>query len=123
MISHKNRWWFSFLLLGAYLSLFLIWKAFPSREAFLIVGFGMAGLLTVGWVVAAKQRYFVNRTDFVLHGLVILDVVLETVAFELFLQGVVWAKFFAHTEFAAGVLEDDFHANNNFYFCGLAFAV
>lgn len=121
--SFWNRWWFSLWLLATYLGLFLIWKAFPSRESFLLVGFGLAALLTVGWVIAAKREYFVNRTDAVLHGLVILDIVLEAVAFELFLQGVVWAEFFNHTDFAAGQLESDFHANNNFYFCGLVFAI
>ena len=40
--------------------------------------------MTVGMRRAAQRGYFVNRSDLVLHGLVIVDVALEGMSYELF---------------------------------------
>jgi hypothetical protein len=40
--------------------------------------------MTVGMRRAAQRGYFVNRSDLVLHGLVIIDVALEGMSYELF---------------------------------------
>jgi hypothetical protein len=79
-----RSWSFSLALLVGYLLTFQLWRAVPTRTAFLVVG-GVA-VVAMAWGLkrAARRHYFANRTDLVLHGLVIADVALESISYEAF---------------------------------------
>lgn len=79
-----KSWWFSLALFVGYLITFQLWRIFPDRAAFLVVGIVAVIAMSVGMVLAARRGYFVDRSDAVLHGLVIVDVALEGVSYELF---------------------------------------
>jgi hypothetical protein len=79
-----RAWSFSLALLLGYLLTFQLWRVFADRAAFLLVG-GMAVVAMVrGFERAARGHYFANRTDLVMHGLVIVDVALESLSYEAF---------------------------------------
>jgi hypothetical protein len=93
----KLKWWFSILLGVAYLGIFHLWMRVDSRSIVLsglVTSTCLGGLL----VLAAKQRYFVNAWDGVIHASVIIDIVLEATWIER-------------------------HEHVGFYLCAAAFAV
>jgi hypothetical protein len=86
-------WWFSLLMLAAYLGIFHYWTALPEAPPVLLEfgsatipvsasPFQISGLV---WVVvflaimAANRNYFCNRYDMMWHGLVVLDIVFEAI--------------------------------------------
>jgi hypothetical protein len=88
-----KNWWFSLLMLVAYVGIFHYWTALPEEPPMLleVAGitipastsiFQISGLI---WVIvflaimAAKPEYFINRYDMMWHGLVVLDIMLEAV--------------------------------------------
>lgn len=106
-----TRWNFSLGMLVAYVSLFIVWMLFPSRPLFLLTGLLTAGFLCWGLVRAHRMQYFANLIDLRLHALVIIDIVLETLSFELFRL------------FEPMAVVESFHRNTNFVGCTLAFTV
>lgn len=78
-----KSWSFSIGLLLEYLLTFQLWRTFPGRAEFLVVGILAVIAMTLGLRRAARFGYFADRSDLVLHGLVIVDVALEGVSFEL----------------------------------------
>ncbi len=79
-----NRWYYSLLMLGIYLVTFAAWKVAPSRIAFLFIGMVAIAALSCGMSRARRNGYFADRLDLVLHAWVIVDLFIETVAFEAF---------------------------------------
>ncbi len=79
-----KSWWFSFALLLAYVITFQLWQKFPDRTAFVIFGILAVALMSAGLWQAARCGYFVDRSDLVLHALVIVDVGLEAASYEIF---------------------------------------
>ncbi len=107
----RQSWNFSIYMLLVYVGLFLLWMLVPSRPMFLIAGsLAIAGLVW-GMVRAHRHGYFVNRVDARLHALVIFDLVLETVSFELF------------RVFQPLAVVESFHQNTNFVGCATAFTL
>lgn len=96
-------------MLLIYVGVFLSWKLWPSRSAFVLVGTIAVSVLVYGFVRAKLSNYFANRVDLFLHGYVIADLVLETFSFEAFR----WFQPFA--------VVNKFHDNMNFIGCTLAF--
>jgi len=111
-----SRWSYSLFMLAVYLGTFVFWKEWPSRSAFVVGGLTAAAVLAGAMVWAARRRYFVNRLDQVLHAWVIVDVVLEALAYE-----GLGAFVNLGTEQQPLVLR--FHDNNNFLGCAAAFAL
>ena len=107
----RQNWGYSLLMLGVYVSLFLVWMMFPSRAMFLVGGFACFFFLLRQFRVAADAGYFVNPVDRRLHALVLIDVFLETLSFE----------FFRFIQPLAVV--EAFHANTNFVGCASAFTL
>ncbi|HEX4146733.1 MAG TPA: hypothetical protein VHY91_24765 [Pirellulales bacterium] len=111
-----RSWWFSLALLLGYLLTFQLWRTFPDRAAFLVFG----ALAVIGMVAgmrrAARQRYFVDRSDLVLHGLVIFDVALECVSYELFNAA-------SQCIFCAPADAGSFHGGANFCWCAAILGV
>jgi hypothetical protein len=111
-----SRWSYSLFMLAVYLGTFVFWKEWPSRSAFVLGGLAAAAVLAGAMVWAARRTYFVNRLDQVLHAWVIVDVVLEALAYE-----GLGAVMNLGTEQQPLVLR--FHDNNNFVGCAAAFAL
>lgn len=106
-----NRWYYSLLMLGVYVTTFVTWKVAPSRTAFVMVGGLAIGTLLFGMLRAAQAGYFANRVDLLLHGWVIFDLFLETAAFEAFKLVQPFA------------VMQEFHNNMNFIGCTLTLSV
>ena len=98
-------------MLVSYVCLFLFWFLFPSRAVFLITGglvvFGLSYAMLREW----RNGYFADRVDLRLHILVIIDLVLETLSFEILRL----VKPLAVVE--------SFHDNMHFIGCSSAFAL
>jgi len=106
-----RNWNYSLWMLVTYFCVFAAWRAFPSRACFLIVGTVAVLALIAGMIRAAKDGYFVNRVDRSAHALVIIDLVLETIAFEVFRL------------VRPEAVVEQFHGNLNFFGCSFAFAI
>jgi hypothetical protein len=106
-----NRWSYSLWVLGVYLATFTVWKMAPSRASFLVVGALAVVWLGFQMVRAFRADYFVDRLDVVLHGWVLVDIALESLAFEAFR----WLQPFA-------VLEA-FHDNLHFIGCAVVLSL
>ncbi len=98
-------------MLVSYVCLFLVWFVFPSRAVFLITGGLVVTGLSIAMWSAWRSGYFVNRVDFRLHLLVIIDLVLETLSYELFRL------------FQPLAIVEAFHGNMNFIGCASSFAL
>ena len=74
--SRLRNWWFSAVLLTAYILSFSVWARLPGSWvnvcALLVVGG-----LTVALLQAGRRSYFLNSWDCVFHALVILDLLAE----------------------------------------------
>ena len=113
----KNRWGYSLWMLATYVTVFVGWKYFPSRAAFLGVGGVAVAGLVWGMRSAYRTGYFANRVDLALHVWVIIDLVLETLSFEAF--RLYTLAFESLSLFDSNVAA--FHDNNNFFGCTAAF--
>lgn len=95
--SAIKHWWFSLLLLVAYLGIFNFWTfsgpAWPAPTSVLL-----SLVLAGGMVWSGRRHYFLNAVDASMHALVILDILLE------------------------GTLLRE-HDSRGFYWCALGFAV
>lgn len=109
-----KNWYYSIQMLITYVAVFVWWKFYPSRISFLAVGGIAIATLAIGFWRAYKHGYFTNRVDFCLHAYVIFDLLLETVAFELF-------RVFGPNGAFAVVRQ--FHDNTNFFGCTAAFVL
>lgn len=107
----SNRWGFSLQLFISYITIFLIWMCFPNRWVYLLVGALALALLVQRFLQARRVGYFVNRVDTRLHGLVLADVFLETISFEVFRL------------FQPAAVAETFHYNTNFIGCTAAFTL
>lgn len=105
-----KNWWFSLSMLGLYLVTFQLWLTFPERVAFLVFGALAVGAMSACFREAARRGYFVSRTDRVLHALVIADVALEAVSFEVF-------DVASRCVFCTPGDPSCFHSNYNFCWC------
>jgi hypothetical protein len=112
LVRFWRDWWFSVLMMVVYVALFLFWKAMPSRVAFVAGGLLVAAGLVAVMVLALRRGYFAGRADVVLHGLIIADIVLESIIFEALLP-------FIRT----GTLVPRFHHDNSFYLCAVTFSL
>jgi len=111
-----KTWSYTLFMLAVYIAVFRLWQEYPSRAMFL-TGAGLgAAVLVAGMVWAARRDYFANRTDLVLHAMVIVDVALEGGAYEAL-------RAFSLYVFGSEGIVGTFHANHNFYVCAAAFAV
>ena len=101
-----KHWSFSLFLAAVYLVTFLLWSylatfgpwSFSASSGVAVSGLVATAILLWGFARAAKQGYFLNRCDGLLHAVVISDVFLEA------------------------ILPLD-HAYRDFYLCAAAFAV
>lgn len=116
LIRTWQRWWFSIVMMAAYVTLFVSWKLAPSRATFIVSAVVMTGGLTAAMVAAYRKGYFAGRVDVVLHGLVIVDVFLEGIAFEV-------ALLFVPGKADLPRLVDRYHNSNSFLMCALLFAL
>lgn len=107
----RRSWHYSLGMLLAYVCLFLVWMVFPSRVLFLLSGATVVTWLIWGFRHNSATGYFANRVDERLHMLVILDVMLETVSFEVFRL------------FQPLAVVESFHQNTNFVGCATAFTL
>ena len=105
------NWRYSLWMLITYVTVFAVWKVWPARIAFLLTGAAAISFLTLGMVRARRAGYFANRVDLWLHAYVIIDLLLETVAFE------------AVRLIQPLAVMEQFHNNTNFIYCSLAFAI
>jgi len=95
-MAFVKRWSFGLVLLLVYLGVFNLWLVVNARWT-LVSSIGITVLLVALLVEAARRRYFFNRWEALLHGLVILDILLE------------------------GTFLREYHSHG-FYFCALGFA-
>ena len=108
-----KQWYYSVCLLIIYIISFHIWGLFQNRMVFLVSGIVTVSLASVFLYLANRQNYFINRIDLSAHILVIIDLALEALLYEL----------------AKGLFKLDkqdiflFHNNYSFYYCALAFAL
>ena len=116
LIRTWRRWWFSIVVMAAYVALFVSWKLVPSRETFVVGAVVMTCGLTAAMVAAFRKGYFTSRVDIVLHALVIVDVFLEGIAFEV-------ALLFLPDKTDLPRLVDRYHNSNSFLMCALLFAL
>ncbi|WP_339909631.1 hypothetical protein [Symmachiella dynata] len=119
-----NRWYFSILQLLIYVGTFLFWKWYPSRIGFIVGGVVSVSIMSLLLVFAARRKYFVNRVDLCLHLLVIVDIGLESLMYEVLRFAV--AMNWMSGEASVGAFDETaamFHNNHNFYMCALFFAV
>ena len=110
-LQMPQKWRFSLLLLIVYVSLFSVWTIVPSRTVYLAGGGLALVVLVARFVSATREHYFASRADSRLHALVIADVFLETVSFEVFR----W--------FQPQAVAETFHRNMNFVGCTVAFTL
>ncbi len=110
-MTDARGWSYSLQMLVTYVSVFLFWRAFPSRAGFVVVGIVACCFLVASMVRASIRGYFVNRVDISAHLLVVIDLVLESFAFE-FLR-----------LFQPHAVVEQFHNNTNFFGCSLAFSL
>ncbi len=92
-----QAWWFSAVLLAAYLGCFHSWTLLDPHWI-VVTGTAAGVALTTQLAVAVRHGYFVNGWDVLFHGVVIADLVVEAV----------WVKD---------------HSNNGFYLCATGFAL
>ncbi len=111
-----NRWWYSVVMMAAYVALFVYWKFMPSRATFVVGAVLVACGLGVALAIARRRGYFAGRIDVVLHALVIVDIFLEGVAFELVLP-------FLNAGSDAPALAARYHDSSGFLLCSLLFAL
>ena len=95
-MAFVRRWSFGLVLLLVYLAVFNLWLVVNARWT-LVSSIGITVLLVALLLEAARRRYFFNRWEALLHGLVILDILLE------------------------GTLLREHHSHG-FYLCALGFA-
>jgi|GEM_PF-1498408 len=119
-----RNWSVSALLIPLYLGAFWIWRVWPSRISFVVVGLVVAGLMSLAIRRGWRRNYFANRLDLFLHIYVVIDILLEAFMWELFLGACRMLSFgtFADTEELRKAIAA-FHDNNNFYGCALFFIV
>jgi len=96
---HKfiRNWCFGLVLGFVYLAVFNLWQVLDREWIVLSSTAVSIGLFAV-FMVALRQKYFLNRWDALLHASVILDILLE------------------------GTLIPE-HQTNGFYLCAVCFAV
>jgi hypothetical protein len=115
-IRAVKHWWFSLSLLVAYLLTFQLWLAFPNRIALLVIGSLAVVAMMVAMRQATRRGYFADRSDWFLHGLVIVDVALETASFEAFNAA-------SMCVFCTPGDVSRFHSNYNFCWCSVVLGV
>ena len=91
-----KRWYFGLVLLLAYLGAFNLWHVLNASWT-VVSSIGITVLLVTLLAAAARRGYFFNRWEALLHGLVILDILLEGTLLPV-------------------------HQSRGFYFCALGFA-
>ena len=108
-----KNWYYSLILLIIYILSFHLWCHFQNRRVFIISGIAIAGFTLALTIFAYRKKYFVNRVDLGCHILVIVDLLLEALLFEIALR-------------IFPISTDDiflFHNNFSFYYCAIAFAI
>ena len=109
-----RKWWFTFAQILIYLATFAWWKEMPVRWVFVVGGVLASGLMTIIMLRARKQSYFLTRTDFLIHLLIVLDLVVEGFIYEIYAL-MMWIWGFEADEVAV------VHNHNGFYLCAAAF--
>ena len=107
-----KTWYYSLMLLIIYIFSFHLWGIFQDRTFFLVSGAVTVILSTALLLIAHKRQYFINRVDLGCHILVIVDLALEAMLFEIAML-------------ILPISSDDiflFHNNLSFYYCAIAFA-
>ena len=61
--NNSRRWDYSLWMLMTYLSVFVLWRAVPTRISYLAIGTAAVVGLVLGMRRAIQQNYFVNRVD------------------------------------------------------------
>jgi hypothetical protein len=111
-----QRWWFSIVMMLAYVGLFLFWKLLPSRWTFVTGALVVALSLAVAMAVAYKRGYFGGFGDMLLHALVIADILLEGFALEAVLPLV-------RSDLDVPTLVARYHDSSGFFLCAATFAL
>ena len=93
----QTRWWFSVVLMAAYLGAFHVWQVLP-RAGVVATGVAISLALIAAGLAAARQGCFHNGWDALFHLSVIVDLFLEAVLIRV-------------------------HEGYGFYFCAMGFAV
>ena len=109
-----KNWWFTFAQITIYIATFTLWKVAPSRVVFVVGGMMataiMAGLLET----ARRKKYFVTRTDFLIHLLVTFDLLVEGLIYEIY---ALLMRIYGHQADAVEVV----HNHHGFILCALVF--
>jgi len=123
-ISDMKNWNVSVALVPLYLGTFWIWRLWPSRGSFIVVGILSAVLMSLVIRYGQRRNYFANRLDLLLHIYVVIDILLEAFMWEFFLKLCRLLSFgaFTDTEELRKAIAA-FHDNNNFYGCALFFVI
>lgn len=119
-----RNWTVSAVMIPLYLGAFWIWRAWPSRVSFVVVGLVVAGLMSLAIAWGRRHHYFANRIDLLLHVYVVIDVLLEAFMWEVFFvlcRALSFGAFTETEELRRAVTA--FHDNNNFYGCALFFII
>ncbi len=93
-----KEWWYSALLIVVYIAIFHVWTTVSDYPVVAVSGVLVGVTLTALLIVTWRGGYFTTRVDIFAHALVIGDLVLEAVMIRN-------------------------HANYDFYWCALAYAV
>lgn len=109
-----KSWSFSLALLLEYVITFQLWRLYPDRTTFLVVAVLAVAIMAAELRNAARRGYFVDRSDLVLHALVIVDVGLEGASYEVFNAA-------SRCIFCVPGDASTFHSNFNFCWCTALF--
>lgn len=105
-----KKWSYSLFTLVLYLSTFHLWNLFPKH--IYLIGYLSLLLYLVGFILAYKNSYFIDRVDRNIHLIILIDIFLETNLSSI--QKIL--EFF-------GVLNKgsvfNFHGDFDFYYCAI----
>ena len=107
-------WWFTCLQIAIYIATFAWWKVMPARWVFVVGGIVASGLMTGLLLHARKKQYFLTRTDFLIHLLIVLDLVVEGFIYEIY---ALLMRIYGLKADEVAVV----HSHNGFYLCAAAF--
>jgi hypothetical protein len=111
-----RHWWFSMVMMLAYVGLFVLWRLLPSRWIFVAGALVVALSLAVAMAMAYRRGYFGGLGDLLLHGLVIADILLEGFALEAVLPLV-------RSDVEVPTLVARYHESSGFFLCAATFAL
>jgi hypothetical protein len=109
-----KNWYFTLVQIALYVAVFSLWKAAPGRLLFVVSGTLGAGLMALLLEWVRRRGYFVGRTDYLIHLLITIDLLVEAWIYEIY---VLLMKIYG----VVATAEDAVHNHNGYYLCAAAF--